>query len=241
MGKIHFTYHDISNSWQIGLNTISIQAFQLHINEFLKFKNSNIDFSLKLTFDDGYESVYLNAFPILKKTNIKAIVFPVIDYIGKYNDWDINFLINRKLHLKKEQLIELSKDGWEIGSHSNNHQALSSISDIKLYNSLKTSKEKLENIINKEVISLRPPFDKINQQVLDISKDIGFKNIYVFKNIKKYNYSNLNLIITHPVYSIDTIQSIYKKLNNDFSEDIKEKFIHFFSNLTILTKKYMFK
>ena len=36
-----------------------------------------------LTFDDGCESLYFNAFPILKKYNAKAVVYVVTDSIGK--------------------------------------------------------------------------------------------------------------------------------------------------------------
>ena len=43
--------------------------------------------SVVLTFDDGFESVYTNAFPVLQRYGFPATVFLVADYCGKTNDW----------------------------------------------------------------------------------------------------------------------------------------------------------
>lgn len=49
-----------------------------------------------VTFDDGYESVYLNAFPVLKELKIPATVFVATSYLdGKepffFDDWGTDF------------------------------------------------------------------------------------------------------------------------------------------------------
>ena len=39
------------------------------------------------------------AFPIMEEYSLKGIVFPISGYIGKTNDWDVTFGINKTMHL----------------------------------------------------------------------------------------------------------------------------------------------
>lgn len=53
-------------------------------SEFLKYKNDGGQYpknAVMITFDDGYRDNYINAFPILKKYNIPAIIFITTDPI----------------------------------------------------------------------------------------------------------------------------------------------------------------
>ena len=81
-------YHSISN----GNNSlyVSMNKFQQQISFFINsnynfitfedLENNNIpDNPMILTFDDGYEDFYTNAYPILEKNNIKATVFIIVD------------------------------------------------------------------------------------------------------------------------------------------------------------------
>ena len=95
--------------------------------EKVKLKKDNQ--KIKICFDDGYESIFYNAFPIMEEYGVKGIVFPVTDYIGKYNDWDINFRINRARHLNIIQIQKLSDAGWEFGSHGHWHRAYSKLTN----------------------------------------------------------------------------------------------------------------
>ena len=74
------------------------------------------DKSVAITFDDGYEDFYTDAFPIIKKYNIKVTVYVVYNFIGKPN------------YMSKNQIQEVIDSGLvELGSHSMNHSSLVSI------------------------------------------------------------------------------------------------------------------
>ena len=65
-----------------------------------------------LRFDDGFESVYREAFPALRELGVRGTVYPILERIGQPG------------HMTQAQLGELRAAGWEIGSHTRTHAAL---------------------------------------------------------------------------------------------------------------------
>jgi peptidoglycan/xylan/chitin deacetylase (PgdA/CDA1 family) len=65
-----------------------------------------------LTFDDGSESVYSTALPIMQKYNFTGTIYLVNNYVGAAN------------FLNVEEVRELYEAGWEVGSHSITHTDL---------------------------------------------------------------------------------------------------------------------
>jgi peptidoglycan/xylan/chitin deacetylase (PgdA/CDA1 family) len=69
---------------------------------------------LIITFDDGYEDNYQNAFPLLRKYGFVATFFVITDFIDE----------GRPGYMTWEQIEEMARSGMEIGSHSRNHAPL---------------------------------------------------------------------------------------------------------------------
>ena len=84
-------YHSINtekNNVSLNIDNFRKQMFFLKKNNFqtinlnqINNKNSNKK-NFIITFDDGYEDVYLNALPILKELNFSAICYFVTSFIG---------------------------------------------------------------------------------------------------------------------------------------------------------------
>ena len=108
-----FTYHNISSKFHFGLNYVHPELFRKHV-EFIAKLNSSTELNkgIILAFDDGYESVYRNAFPIMEEHGLKGIVFPITGYLGKINTWDVTFGINKTMHLNII-IIEQWMGNWE--------------------------------------------------------------------------------------------------------------------------------
>jgi len=81
--------------------------------EFLQFRLQIPARSVVITFDDGWRSVYDIALPILKKYGYPATLFVYTDLI-----------VGSRETLSWEQVRELSRNGFDIESHSRTHRYL---------------------------------------------------------------------------------------------------------------------
>lgn len=132
--------------------------------------------NLVLTFDDGCESLYFNAFPLLKKYGIKAVIYVVANSIGARNVvWEQNENKDPISILTKEQILEMTSYGIEIGSHLCNHVHLPKLSSNEIKHELQESKLLLENVLGQKIYSVAYPFGSYNNEVLEIAKEVGYQ------------------------------------------------------------------
>ncbi|MFQ5676428.1 MAG: polysaccharide deacetylase family protein, partial [bacterium] len=127
-----------------------------------------------LTFDDAYASVFDNAYPILAEHGFTASIFPITKYIGKTNKWDYNSLGEGAQHCTWKQLRMLIKAGWEVGSHTESHRNLRSLSDKELWHEVKHSKDILEANLGARVEVISYPFGKYSAKVIEVTREAGY-------------------------------------------------------------------
>ena len=231
--KVCLNYHNLGYNPQFGINKVHPIIFKNHMDICNDFnKNKNVD--ITITFDDGYEGVFKFCRKILNKSTIKRkIIFPIVDYIGKYNTWDSSFYLNKYKHLSIEQIKILVSEGWEVGSHTCTHRYLGKLNNEQIINELVVSKQKLEEIINNEVTSFSPPYGIIDKRVLGISKSAGYKEIFIQKNKNIVNAGSILLVERNNIYSIDRNKNIINKISKSPLEKKKENCI---SSLNIITR-----
>ena len=180
-------YHNVSSKNEFGLTTVHPRKFQEQILFLVKSGYTTITFSdlknnrslperpVMITFDDGYESVYSNAFPIMQAYNVKGTVFVLSGYVGKYNEWE-GFRIQQGIrHLNADQIRHLAVEGWEIGSHGPNHDYLPTLSDNRLISQLSESRGQLSAIASTDIISFCYPFGRSNERVQNLAGQTGYQ------------------------------------------------------------------
>lgn len=118
--------------------------------------------SVLLTFDDGYMDNYTNAFPILKEFNMNATIFVISSYL----DGDI--------YMSPSNIKEMSDYGIDIESHTVSHLRLSELSYEQQFNELKNSKQTIEKITGKPVISIAYPEGKYNEDTTKAVLETGY-------------------------------------------------------------------
>lgn len=122
-----------------------------------------------LTFDDGHIS------------NYDAALSLVENKLG-VGDFFINpAMVGKKDFMSWGQLRELSELGMSIQSHSFDHIFLSDCTEKEQENQLRSSKNRIEDEISKEVLILAPPGGRYNKITEKISKRVGYQSIAISK------------------------------------------------------------
>ena len=155
-----------------GYSTISPEELYSHI----KFNKALPEKPIMLTFDDGYEDFYKTAAPLMENYNFTATVFIVVDLVGGVNLWDARGGWGEVRLLEWDQIKDLSKRGFAIGSHGLTHMRFTKTGFIgKLFLELRLSKKKIEQKIGKLVISLSFPYGRNNRLVRCLTGLSGYK------------------------------------------------------------------
>jgi peptidoglycan/xylan/chitin deacetylase (PgdA/CDA1 family) len=143
------------------------------IVDFIKKRKKISRKSVAITFDDGSQDLYENAYPYLSKSNLPATVFVTTGYVGK-NWHDDNTLPPLKM-LTWKQIEEMSQNNIEFGAHTVTHPDLKAITLEEAKNEISHSKMDLEQHIKKRVRFFSYPFGRQNEEVIDIVKSSGFE------------------------------------------------------------------
>jgi peptidoglycan/xylan/chitin deacetylase (PgdA/CDA1 family) len=114
-----------------------------------------------ITFDDGDEDVYTNAFPIMQKLGFVGTFFIVGQSIGA-----------AKL-VTAPQLEEMIAAGWEIGSHSMSHLDMTQMHD-KVQYEIGMSKVNLEKELKTKVCVFAYPFGTTDPYLVTKVQNYGY-------------------------------------------------------------------
>lgn len=152
--------------------------------------------SVVITFDDGYEDNYSNAYPILKEFGFNATIFIITNAID-----------NEKAFLTSTQLKEMEQNGIDIESHTLAHDELNKLPYDKQVETLKGAKEFIEKKLNKKVKYIAYPFGKWNNDTIKALKETGYDMAFTTVG----GWSNKS-------QGIYTLRRVYISANYDMNE-----------------------
>ena len=157
--------------------------------------------SVVLTFDDGYEDNFKNAYPLLKKYNFKATIYIVLNRFEQNwaTDKDLNQAsneLNSEKMLTNEQILEMLDSGLvEIGSHTLDHVNLPKLSNEDKIKQIEESKDKIEEIFKIKCNSFAYPFGFFDKDSVKIVEEISYSNATTTVNgvFDKTKFSNFEI------------------------------------------------
>ena len=128
---------------------------------------------IAITFDDGYRSVYENAWPMLRRRGMTASVFLVAVCIGKENEWETNEA--QQVLMDETEIREMSAGRISFGSHTFTHRPLTALSPTEGLEELTRSRTALESLLGRPVTTLAYPYNKHNRSVRAIARRAGYR------------------------------------------------------------------
>lgn len=114
-----------------------------------------------LTFDDGSESVYTTAWPIMQKYGYTGTIYLVNNYVGAAH------------YLNVEEIQELHTAGWEVGSHSITHSDLT-LETTDQEKEIIESRLRLQRQLDIPVSTFAYPFGAYNEDSVYFAQYAGY-------------------------------------------------------------------
>lgn len=116
-----------------------------------------------LTFDDGYNDNYQNAYPILKANGQVGNFFVIAHFINGTN------------YLSAKQVKAMSENGMEIDSHTETHLDLTKLSSAELEYQIVQSKKDIEAMTGVPIVAFCYPSGATDATVEDMVRTAGYK------------------------------------------------------------------
>ncbi|MGN1299427.1 MAG: polysaccharide deacetylase family protein [Candidatus Scatovivens sp.] len=142
--------------------TLDAEALKI-VNKFDGYAMGNKEKNyVYLTFDAGYEAGYTsNILKSLKENNVTATFFITAHYLNTAEDL----------------VLEMIKNGNDVGNHTVNHKCIAQISDEEI----KEEVMKLHNAVFEktgyEMKYFRPPKGEFSEKSLSVIKDLGYTTV----------------------------------------------------------------
>lgn len=143
--------------YQWGYQTISVELLVRAIREGAELPPKPV----VLTFDDGSETIYENALPILQRYHFTGVSYIVYNYIGIRN------------YMNADQIRAVYAAGWEIGSHSLSHMDLTAHPD-RQKDEIVASRRQLETLLGIPILTFAYPFGAYNGDSLHYVHQAGY-------------------------------------------------------------------
>lgn len=160
-----------------GYNTISVKALEAFIYQKKPLAASSQNNSILLTFDDGYLSNYINAYPLMKKYGLRGVVF---HETACTPDQSIEKLDIHKIDRISLEQMDLMSDVFEHEMHTHKgHDKVNAVADMiwmnkeEMVEDLKENQRALPKYSSKSYFAY--PFGMYDNETIEALKAVGVK------------------------------------------------------------------
>jgi peptidoglycan/xylan/chitin deacetylase (PgdA/CDA1 family) len=126
--------------------------------------------SFVITFDDGYESVYSEALPVLQELNYCATVYLATGKNANHHGEARLPSLESRLMLSWREIQEMQRYAIEFGAHTLTHPDLTKLTRQQIELEIGDSKKHIEDATGAEVASFAYPFGRYDGRSREIAE-----------------------------------------------------------------------
>jgi peptidoglycan/xylan/chitin deacetylase (PgdA/CDA1 family) len=154
------------------------------------------DIQVALTFDDGYQSLYEQALPILIEKKLTATVYLNTGWMGQKEDERQVSRANLghypdETFLLWSEVEALYQAGWEIGSHGVNHYNFAEVQASVARQELAASKQAIEQRLKTSCVHFSYPWGRYSPNLQGIVKSCGYEYAVAARHAQLTERANL--------------------------------------------------
>ena len=151
----------------------------ISLAEFVKACQNNVplpDYSVVLTFDDGYRNFLTCALPRLAARNMHVSIFLITDRIQSDNQSPLNGWSESddEQFLSWEEVKTLQQHGVEIGSHTCSHRKLSEIVPVEAERELFASHQTIATRLSQATMPLAFPYGSYSEATIAMTRKLPY-------------------------------------------------------------------
>ena len=132
--------------------------------ELLRHKRPLPERAFVITFDDGYQSVYTEGFPMLREYGMPATIFLTVGKGAPDNSTTRLPSLGGRLMLSWNEIREMAEHGCTFGAHTLTHPDLTRLPAEQATTEICRSKNIIEEQLSSAVICFAYPFGRYDRQ-----------------------------------------------------------------------------
>jgi peptidoglycan/xylan/chitin deacetylase (PgdA/CDA1 family) len=186
-------YHAVSRDWRSSMS-ISPAQLEWQVSSLLRrgyvpatFSDAAVgspgEPSFAVTFDDAFASVRRLALPILERLGVSATVFATTRFADRggpvrwhgLEPWADGEHAAELEAMRWDDLADLRRRGWEIGSHTVSHPRLPALGDRELRAELEASRERCERMLGAPCTAIAYPYGDVDARTAAAASAAGYR------------------------------------------------------------------
>ena len=171
--------HIRAQRFEAQLNYLRLHYKVISLAQFVEARKNNVplpDYSVVLTFDDGYRNFLTSALPRLSARKLPVAVFLITDRVRAENQTNGNEWseADDETFLSWNEIKELKRHGVEFGSHTCSHRKLSQLLQPEVEQELRASHKTIGEHLSQSAMPLAFPYGAYSESVIAMTRELPY-------------------------------------------------------------------